>query len=60
MGLPEVGSSLIFMKTGFGDTDTRVKEKGVSTELRWALADWGKIPMNPTLYAEWEFNNHSL
>lgn len=22
-------------------------------ELRYALADWGKIPLNPTLYAEW-------
>ncbi len=22
-------------------------------ELRWALADWGVIPGNPTLYAEW-------
>jgi hypothetical protein len=22
-------------------------------ELRYALADWGKIPWNPTLYAEW-------
>ncbi len=23
-------------------------------ELRWALAEWGSIPLNPTLYAEWE------
>ena len=23
-------------------------------EVRWALADWGKIPTNPTLYLEWE------
>ncbi len=23
-------------------------------ELRWAIADWGEIPLNPTLYAEWE------
>lgn len=22
-------------------------------EVRWALADWGVIPSNPTLYAEW-------
>jgi hypothetical protein len=22
-------------------------------ELRWALAKWGRIPCNPTLYAEW-------
>jgi hypothetical protein len=25
-------------------------------EARWALADWGRIPLNPTLYAEWKFN----
>ena len=27
--------------------------EGVQIELRWALADWGVIPLNPTLYAEW-------
>lgn len=29
----------------------------VATELRWALADWGKIPLNPTLYAEYAFTD---
>jgi len=24
-------------------------------EARYALADWGKIPLNPTLFAEWHF-----
>jgi hypothetical protein len=28
-----------------------------SFELRWALADWNKIPLNPTLKAEWRINN---
>jgi hypothetical protein len=23
-------------------------------EVRWALADWGKIPLNPTIYVEWK------
>jgi len=23
-------------------------------EVRWALDEWGEIPLNPTLYAEWE------
>jgi hypothetical protein len=31
--------------------------KGSSVELRYALADWGKIPLNPTLYGEWNFND---
>jgi hypothetical protein len=26
--------------------------KSEKLELRWALADWGAIPLNPTLYAE--------
>jgi hypothetical protein len=28
-----------------------------SVELRWALADWDRIPLNPTLKAEYKFNN---
>jgi hypothetical protein len=28
-----------------------------SVELRWALAEWGKIPLNPTIKAEWRINN---
>lgn len=27
--------------------------EGTQIELRWAMADWGDIWMNPTLYAEW-------
>jgi hypothetical protein len=30
---------------------------GNQVEARWAFADWGKIPLNPTLYAEWKFND---
>jgi hypothetical protein len=26
-----------------------------SVEARWALADWNKIPLNPTLFAEYKF-----
>src|SRR6266404_1547449 len=26
-------------------------------ELRWALAAWGKIPLNPTVKVEWKHNN---
>ena len=34
------------------------QHKGNQVELRWALAEWGKIPLNPTLYGEWKFNDH--
>ena len=33
--------------------------KGSSVELRYALADWGKLPLNPTLYGEWNFNDNA-
>src|SRR5205823_10441122 len=33
--------------------------KGSSIELRYAFANWNKIPLNPTLYAEWYFNNNA-
>jgi hypothetical protein len=28
-----------------------------SVELRYALAEWGRIPLNPTVNAEWKFND---
>ena len=38
-----------------GDDKGHFRHHDVATELRWALADWGKIPLNPTLYGEWKF-----
>jgi hypothetical protein len=32
----------------------RTRNKDVAVELRWALADWGVLPLNPTLYAEYK------
>jgi hypothetical protein len=32
--------------------------KGTQVEVRWALADWNRIPLNPTVYGEWKFNVH--
>ncbi len=31
----------------------QANHEGVQVELRWAMADWDVIPLNPTLYAEW-------
>lgn len=36
-----------------------LRHQGIQVEGRWALADWGKIPLNPTLYGEWKFNDHA-
>ena len=37
------------------DENARMRHLSVAPELRWALADWGVIPLNPTLYGEWQF-----
>ena len=42
------------------DKAGKVQHDSVSTEMRWAFADWGKLPGNPTVYAEWTFRNPSL
>jgi hypothetical protein len=36
------------------------RHQGNQVEGRWALADWGKIPLNPTLYGEWKFNQNGV
>jgi hypothetical protein len=53
MGLPyrfNIAAESQFERfNGGGDAQT------VSLEARWALADWNKIPLNPTLFAEYKF-----
>ena len=41
------------------DEDAKSFYKGSSVELRYALANWGRMPLNPTLYAEWYFNDRA-
>lgn len=36
------------------DGDGRSRTEDFAFELRYALADWGKLPLNPTLYAEYK------
>jgi hypothetical protein len=43
----------------WGMEDGKSFYKGSSVELRYALAKWGKIPLNPTLYGEWNFNDNA-
>ena len=53
MGLPyrfNVAAEAQFERfNGGGGAET------VSLEARWALADWNKIPLNPTIFAEYKF-----
>ena len=41
------------------DQDRRANQDEYSAEVRYALADWGKIPLNPTLYLEYAEHNHA-
>src|SRR5262245_31643755 len=41
-----------------GSNDTGEWEfRDQSIEVRWALADWDRIPLNPTVFGEWKFRN---
>lgn len=36
------------------------QDRSVSVEGRYALADWNKIPLNPTLFAEYKFGTGNI
>src|SRR5712675_1713546 len=53
MGLPyrfNIAAEAQFERFNGGGGD-----QTVSLEARWALADWSKIPLNPTIFAEYKF-----
>src|SRR5438132_12249835 len=53
MGLPyrfNVAAETEFERFNGGGGD-----QTVSLEARWAFADWNKIPLNPTIFAEYKF-----
>src|SRR5438132_6091040 len=49
LGLPH-RFQLDLYETWAIDQDRRANQDEYSAEVRYALADWGKIPLNPTLY----------
>lgn len=53
VGLPyRFGLAVELATEAFGD---RYQLRAVSVEGRYALADWNRIPLNPTLFAEYKF-----
>lgn len=52
VGLPYRLQLDLYLRTDSGG-DGEETQVGQQVELRWALADWGVIWGNPTLYAEW-------
>jgi hypothetical protein len=53
MGLPYRFN--VAAEAGFERFDGGGGARSVSLEARWALADWNKIPLNPTIFAEYKF-----
>ncbi len=47
-----------FYETWGINQDWRSQQDECSVEVRYALADWGKIPLNPTLYLEYSQHDH--
>ena len=54
VGLPH-RLQLDFYENWVVKTGQSARHHDFAVELRWALADWGTIPLNPTLYGEWKF-----
>ena len=56
MGLPFRMQLDVYEKVAHDNTDDNGwQQDEVAVELRYALADWGVIPLNPTLYFEYAF-----
>ncbi|MFO0912627.1 MAG: hypothetical protein U0795_06705 [Pirellulales bacterium] len=56
IGLPGRFQLDLYERWNIEPNDQNMQEanhEGTQIELRWAVADWGQIPLNPTLYAEW-------
>jgi hypothetical protein len=48
---------LVTQQSGHGGDESKIELKREQVELRYALADWGRIWGNPTLYLEWQHRN---
>jgi hypothetical protein len=44
---------LVTQQEGYGAGASQIAIKKQKFELRYALADWGKLPGNPAVYLEW-------
>jgi hypothetical protein len=58
VGLPYRFGVAIENEVEFAQGDS--SNRAFSIEARWALADWDKIPLNPTLFAEYKFGTGKI
>ena len=56
IGLPHRLQLDLYLNNEINESGTWYKDN-VAGEIRWALADWGVIPMNPTAYAEYKWRD---
>ena len=56
IGLPHRFQLDLYENMERNDAGT-TRHAGNQVEVRHALAEWGQIPLNPTVYAEWKFND---
>lgn len=45
----------VALETDLEHFDGETQSRSVSLEARYALADWNKLPLNPTIFAEYKF-----
>ncbi|MDD5262781.1 MAG: hypothetical protein PHD76_13125 [Methylacidiphilales bacterium] len=57
VGLPNRFQLDLYETWGMGQERGTYQDE-YSAEIRYALADWGKIPLNPTLYLEYAQHDH--
>ena len=53
IGLPGRFQVDLYERWNIEGENHEANHEGVQVEGRWAFADWGDIPLNPTIYAEW-------
>src|SRR5262245_5469169 len=58
VGLPYRFGVAIENQVEFAESDA--SNRSFSIEGRWALADWDKIPLNPTLFAEYKIGTGKI
>jgi len=58
LGLPYRCQLDVYETWKVGPQSKGIYQDEMSVELRHAFADWGRIPLNPTVYVEYTFGTH--
>ena len=58
LGLPGRNQLDVYETWKVGPEPQGARQDEMSVEVRHAFADWGRIPLNPTIYVEYTFGTH--